>query len=604
LSQAEPSDRAVVGASARGRPRWPWIVLGLALAWSALVRVPLVLNAEAYPVLDSDLAVDGLTLIDAAHGHWRWHFPGTPAIGIGSLLACVPQAIVFGVNPATLVSGGAVLYGTLVVATFLLGWCVFGPRVAVWSLLPLTFTSVGPLWLSGRITGGHVLNAAWHAGALLWLYRCLAGCEGQAEAIPSRPTAPPPQPSPPKGEGWGGSTTAEKASTDGPSLRSRLGSALALGLWCGVGLYLDRMFLFTLIGLVPAALLALGEIGLSWRGAGLGLAAVTAGVVGYLPHEIGVRVDPYDAYHEQFDPILDRGALIGHARLLALECLPRLIAGYTLPGLTMEPGPAPTDLRGSFSHQRAAIDFLAVATTFLGLSLFGASLVALGWHSWASHPCSGAREDTGGPATSATHREAIARKAVCRGLLISSLAVVAGFILNKNIYNSDNYRYLVDLLVPWAIGFGRVLEGLARRGVAGAVVALAFALTWTALLTIEVGQWYDRFGWIDAHGRPVRQVVADPALAWLRDRPEIDAVLGSYWDVYRLAFLTGGRVRGVPLPPLPNRFPEWSKSLPGGQPRFLLVRKTIEGERWRRAAIRRGGRELVRSRDLALYSWP
>ena len=45
------------------RPRWPWVVLGLGSFWTVLIRVPLVLNAQDH--LDSDLAVDGLTLLDA-----------------------------------------------------------------------------------------------------------------------------------------------------------------------------------------------------------------------------------------------------------------------------------------------------------------------------------------------------------------------------------------------------------------------------------------------------------------------------------------------------------------------------------------------------------
>ena len=46
--------------------------------------VPLVLNAHDH--MDSDLAVDGLTLLDAVNGHWRWHYPGTPYMGILPML--------------------------------------------------------------------------------------------------------------------------------------------------------------------------------------------------------------------------------------------------------------------------------------------------------------------------------------------------------------------------------------------------------------------------------------------------------------------------------------------------------------------------------------
>src|SRR5215831_18349668 len=92
---------------AERRLRWSpaWLVLGLAAAWAVLIRVPLILNADSH--LDSDLAVDGLTLLDATRGHWRWHYPGTPHIGTLPVLLSLPQALAFGANPRTLVSGGA-----------------------------------------------------------------------------------------------------------------------------------------------------------------------------------------------------------------------------------------------------------------------------------------------------------------------------------------------------------------------------------------------------------------------------------------------------------------------------------------------------------------
>ena len=40
--------------------------------------------------------------------------------------------------------------------------------------------------------------------------------------------------------------------------------------------------------------------------------------------------------------------------------------------------------------------------------------------------------------------------------------------------------------------------------------------------------------------------------------PDVTHVFGGYWDVYRLAFLSGGRVGGIPFPMYPNRFPGWS----------------------------------------------
>ena len=92
--------------------RWrrlaPWIGLGLALCWTVAVRIPLILNAEVH--LDSDLAVDGLTLLEAVQGRWRWHYPGTPYMGIGPVFLSWIQGRIWGVTPITLVSGGTVAH--------------------------------------------------------------------------------------------------------------------------------------------------------------------------------------------------------------------------------------------------------------------------------------------------------------------------------------------------------------------------------------------------------------------------------------------------------------------------------------------------------------
>ena len=186
----------------------------------------------------------------------------------------------------TLVSGGTLIWLSIVAGTFWLAWKTFGPSVAGWAILPLVFSSTGTIWLSGRITGGHLLTLAWHTFAFVGLHACLS-----------------------KG-GW------------------RRGAAL--GFWCGLGLYLDMMFLFTLFGLLPAALLG-WIFGGRWRvGLGTVAAFLVAAVAGFMPHEAGKLVDPYDAYPSQFAATFDAAAIDEHGRLLALRCLPRLIAGTEL----------------------------------------------------------------------------------------------------------------------------------------------------------------------------------------------------------------------------------------------------------------------------------
>ncbi len=544
-------------------PRWPWGLLALAMVWVALVRIPLLLNAETH--LDSDLAVDGLTLLEAVQGHWRWHYPGTPHMGIAPVLLSWPQANVWGANPFTLVSGGILAYELLVLTTFLLGWSVFGPAVAAWSLVPLAFASTGTVWLSGRITGGHLLSAVWHAGAFLLLYETLA--------------------------------------------RGGLVRSAILGLWCGLGFFLDQMFLFTLLTLIPG--LVMGGFGpgrLIGKFAACGL-FVIGFAVGDAPRELGVRLDPYDAYNTQFQTIFvdartglwdgsqTRALLAEHSQLLLADCLPRLIGGYRWLFVTKPKGalefrgfrsePSPESLRGR-APLREEGEFGPVSTSLSGLSLalFVVAMLALAI----------ARPRTCG--------NSLAVEAVRWGLLLSSLVVIVGFLVNRNIYNSDNYRYLVFLLVPWPIGFGLFLEWQARRGGGGLAVAVLLATALALLTTLDTARWYQRFGWVDGLLRPVRQPLDDPSLEWLRAHPEVTQIFGGYWDVYRLSFLTGGRVEGVPYPDYPDRFPEWSRDLPGHRPRVLIARADARGPFYRQLALQQGGRILAESPGLWIIDWP
>ncbi|MGC1722576.1 MAG: hypothetical protein WA746_26650, partial [Isosphaeraceae bacterium] len=398
-----PSPKTESPTDSRTSRLIPWLCLLAAVCWSILLRVPLIQNAPAH--LDSDLAVDGLTLHEAVAGHWRWHYPGTPYTGIGSVLLSWPQARIWGAGPMTLVSGGTVAHVLLIAAVFTLAWRVFGRSVAIGSLMPLTFTSTGVLWLAGRITGGHLLIVAWSAAAWLLLHETLVHC------------------------GWR--------------------PAIVLGFWCGLGVYLDSMFVLTLAGLAFAGLIAVvvesfsgrsnarGELSGKERRSWLvrlvqGLALVLAFLAGAAPRAIGLWVEPYDAYNEQFSWNLDSPLLAEHFRVLLLECLPRLVAGHRLPGLEADPDPA---LMGTgapiqkSTTSREAFRCWTLLLTILALGLFAGALLALG--------------------ATALNGRAIGPRMIATGMLTSALGVTAGFLLSRNIFNSDNYRYLGLLLIPW-----------------------------------------------------------------------------------------------------------------------------------------------------------
>lgn len=525
------------GAPARRWSRGPFVVLALAIVWIGLVRVPLILNARAH--LDSDLAVDGLALREAVRGHWRWHYPGTPHVGILPVLYSWPQAALWGTNARTLVSGGTVSYIGLVAATFAFTWRVFGRSTALWGLVPLTFASTGAVWLSGRITGGHLTAALWHAIAFLLFHVALT--------------------------------------RGGPK------AALALGFWCGLGLYLDSMFLLTLTGLIAAG------VGWWWlsgkpRPAPLAALLVLLGfLAGIAPREVGARVDPYNAYPAQFEPTADTHQLLFHLRLLGLDCLPRLIAGHRLPDLQADPDPSALGGPGSMAGARDA-STLAISVTVVLVVVFLAAVRAL--------------------ADPESTRHDPAATAIRIGLLVSAVVNLVAFVLNKHIYNPDNYRYLVDLLVPWSVGFGLSMRSLVRLGRGGVVVACLCSAVVAVLMTLDTARWYHRFGWLDAKGQLVMKRVEDPVLDWLNEHREVDAFYSGYWDVYRYCFLAKRPLKGIPYPVFPNRYPEWSRGLPGGRPQILIARR-FSGSRWFfERAVQEGGQVLDRGSGFVIASWP
>jgi hypothetical protein len=463
-------------------------------------------------------------------------------MGILPLFFSYPQALVCGANPVTLTSGGTAIWVLVVASTFWLAWRVYGPVAAGWAVIPLACSSLGTIWLSGRISGGHLLTLVWHTTALAGLHACLTrgGCR----------------------------------------------SAIALGLWCGLGLYLDAMFLFTLAGLLPAALLWWLQSGRPKTGLA-GTAVFLAGLsVGLAPAMIGRWVDPYDAYPSQFSATWDWPAIRDHARLLGFVCLPRLISGIELPELlagSRTAGDGLADPPAWIPPRRNRHTDLSLvaraACAALALALFAAAVpyVVPG------------RSSTGDRAG----------HAVRWGVLLSAMLILGAFLVNQNIYNSDNYRYLVYAIPPWCLGFGSMLSDLSASRRGGGPAAGAIALCFAVVMTATLLDWYrDVRHYVDRGWSPVRVtvrpwedvIVHDPhprngegrAFRW-RVEPDVTHVFGPYWDVYRLAFRSGGRVVGIPLPLYPNRFRGWSRGI-GPSEGTLLVLEPREFN-WRDALV-------------------
>ncbi len=186
-----------------------------------------------------------------------------------------------------------------------------------------------------------------------------------------------------------------------------------------------------------------------------------------------------------------------------------------------------------------------------------------------------------------------ARRAIATGTCVSAVLIVAAFLINRNIFNSDNYRYLIYLLVPWSLGFGLMMGDLTKRGPLGIAATVVIAVTLASLMTGTAARWYqDKLHYLD----DAWQLRSSPREEWSKPRlwavygphglenvatyeipSDVTHVFGGYWDVYRMSFLSGKKLHGIPYPIYPNRFVGWSRGLGSSQGRLLVLGLKIEG---------------------------
>ena len=154
-----------------------------------------------------------------------------------------------------------------------------------------------------------------------------------------------------------------------------------------------------------------------------------------------------------------------------------------------------------------------------------------------------------------------------------------------------------------------------RRRPASVAAALAVMLAICFGMTGRTLNWYQdklhyvdqrwqvitpaRVNWSEPHPERVDIDVREPAseidrrmddllrdqLFWSYEIPaDVTHVFGDYWDVYRIAFLSGKKVVGIPYPIFPNRFRGWSGGL-GPEKGKLFVLGLRRGlGRWRLGA--------------------
>ena len=488
------------------------LALSLIILAAFLIRLPMMVYA--YKHLDSDLAVDGLTLRDfVQNGNWRWHYPGTPHIGTLPVLISLPAVALWGEGPASLVFAGIAANILLILAIYLLVNRAYGTVPAILASLVLAAGGLGQVWLSARVTGGHLLSAAWLAWA--WLF-------------------------------W-------THLIDTKSLKSWAG----LGLFCAIGIWIDSIFLLGIAGL------GLSSVIISWqfrstipiKRRSIQALVFTAFLpIGPLISKLG---DGVNVYGSQFEITTDPSALKEHARILLVECLPRLIIGRTLKTGSTEI---------SMTHLKPA-DYLSSNYALAMVLTMMAVLFIMTWLKLIS-PLTSKK-------SSKTSSDSLPDwvNALWYGLTFTALLTLSAFELNKNIFNADNYRYLVPLIPLLGMTYGLLSSaGPMFRQRRFLLILL------TLILAIDVHFWQQVNGFYPSlqtntdkkletyTNKDVVSLLTDPQPGPL---PAItDTFEADYWETYRALYLAQRPISmGKPFGFFPNRFPNESPP----NPRFVLI---------------------------------
>lgn len=488
------------------------LALTLIILAAFVIRWPMMVYA--YKHLDSDLAVDGLTLRDfVQNGNWRWHYPGTPHIGTLPVLISLPAVALWGEGPASLVFAGIAANILLIIAIYLIVYRAYGRVSAILASLVLAAGGLGQVWLSARVTGGHLLSAAWLAWSwLLWSY------------LIHKHTLKP----------W-----------------------ISLGFFCAIGIWIDSIFLIGIAGLGLSSLI------MAWRDRSTipikrrsiqALVFTTFLPIGPLISRLG---DGVNVYGSQFEITTDSSALKEHARILLVECIPRLIIGRTLK--TGSPEIAMTHLKPA--------DYLSSNYALVMVLTMMAVLVLMTWLKLVS-PLTNKKSSK----TSSDPPPDWVTPLWYR-LTFTALLTLSAFELNKNIFNADNYRYLVPLIPLLGMTYGYFSSnGLMLRQRHFLLILLTF------LLALDVHFWQQANGF-----HPLFHTVTDKkpepspskdVVSLLTDSqpgplPAItDTFEADYWETYRALYLAQKPIsKGKPFGFFPNRFPNESPP----NPRFVLI---------------------------------
>jgi hypothetical protein len=524
--------------------------LSAIVAFAFWLRLPMLVHAQEH--LDSDLAVDGLVLREYLRtGKLDGSYPGTPHISTLPVFLSLPATTIWGDSPASLVFAGTAATILMIVPVFLLSRKAYGIVPAIIGGFVLAAGGIGQVWLSSRVTGGHMLAAAWLAW-LWWLWSKLIHSRSQFA--------------------WFG-----------------------FGLICAVAFYSDRIFGVGLAAIGLATLAAIPvyreQVSGSRRFAQAFIFGWSFGAFSIVLLNIAV-IGNMSTYGDQFAITTAPDAILQHIRLLFLECLPRLLLGRLLPdgstGVTFtHPGPI-------------SLDSISAKSPLVWISL-SALMAACVVRSISKN----ARNRTDAFSTATEVRWLWPMRV---GLWMTAILTFVAFVLNRNIYNSDNYRYLVLLLPGLGMAAARLSADGSRQS-----LRRSFVIAFVLLLTADTVHWQTavgfRSGFMPSPTKVGSSAASDVDLVDLlkSNPPVIDGDFeADYWEVYRALYLADLPIdRGQPFGFFPNRFFP-VEPFPNSKkvPRFVVITKSPTSMQILAQIRNEGSRRVYAARNLEIFERP
>jgi hypothetical protein len=516
--------------------RLTWRAL-LLLAAGVVLRVATAFPSHKYPA-DSDCVVMGLAALRLVHAHPPVFFGGLRVGALGAYPAGL-LFLLFGASRATLAAGPMIAQILQLAVWYLFLRELLGARLALWGL---PFAALPPaavtFWTYMPNGYPEVLLAC---TTILWLAARLARGRG----------------------GW-------------PTCFA-LGVSLGIGWWASPQtLACTGPALEWLAWRRPRLLTRLGFWSLAALGAALG-------ALPWIAFNLRYRLASIED-NFALRPVAGLRAALENARYLVFENLPELLASTD-----GQRGSTPLNPAQRLLHLPALL-------ISVGLSLFAILVIPWLWRRGVAATAQRAAatataaqdaaapdaavQDAGAPLAAAPDddADAAAVELAALPLCVLVIAVSAGLYLVSLAGSLRDLpvRYVMPIYIVVPALFALSLHRLAgrSRALAGALAAVVVAFNLASTFwpwTAQRRQW-------------AADAVADQRLLRFLEQRQVTAVLGPYWRVYALNFLSGERILGIPVESIYDYRHE-SERLPATPVRWALMSFHADDlARWARTA--------------------